>query len=267
MKCQSKSVQATLESEGVVVLPPLPEHIFNGALDLYKESVLPFLSIHEFYSSISDLNRERTIELNRKLKQILLEYLELHFEDVRPIVASFIVKPAQAETLVAHQDWTFVDDEPKRSSYNCWIPLVDVKEENGHLGFYKGSHNLFLGYRASPSPQYPRIFPENEETFSKIEYLDMKAGEAVVFNHRVIHTSKPNQTNAFRPAIILAFTSKENRLVHTYLKPNSEKSILQKYMVDEDFFDKYSNNELFEIFESGKELSDYQVKEEIRIQL
>lgn len=265
MKILNPKTATPLLEDGVALLPCLSDTEFAALQKIYTEQVLPTAVNNEFYWSISDDNKERTRLINQQIKDVLTEYLKTHFQDIRPIVTSFIVKAPEALTLVAHQDWTFVDDEPEHNSYTCWIPLVDVNEQNGHLGFYKGSHLMYPGFRASPSPQYPRLFPETDDTFNKIEYVNMKAGDAIVFNHRIIHASKPNLSNSFRPAVIIAFTSTDSTLIHTYLKPDKNRNTLQKYLVDETFFDMYSNKELSELYEAGKELPGYPLQEEITV--
>lgn len=267
MEILNPTAAIQLLEDGVARLPRLSEAEFEALQKIYTEQVLPAAAENEFYWSISDNNKERTRQINQQIKEVLTGYLQKHFKNIRPIVTSFIVKAPEALTLVAHQDWTFVDNEPEQNSYTCWIPLVDVNEKNGHLGFYKGSHLLYQGYRASPSPQYPRLFPETDETFSKLEYVDMQAGDAIVFNHRIVHASKPNQSDAFRPAVIIAFTSKDSTLIHAYLKPDKQRDTLQKYLVDEAFFDVYSNRELAELYEAGKELPGYHLQSEVKVNI
>ncbi len=263
MKTYDPTLMNQLNEEGILKMPMLSDEQTKAIFSIYNEEILPALGSNPFYWSISDEDKARTKLINKKLKEIVLAYLLEHFADIRPIVSSFIVKAPGSESLVAHQDWSFVDHEPENNSFTCWIPLIDINEDNGILGFFPKSQNLYLGHRASPSPQYPRLFPENENTFSKLQYMTLRAGEPVVFNHRIIHASKPNVSNQFRPAIILAFTATESKLVHYFLKPNASNKTLQKYAVDEAFFDKYSNNELSQLFKQGLNIPDYSVIEEL----
>jgi hypothetical protein len=50
--------------------------------------------------------------------------------------------------------------------------------------------------------------------------------------------------------------------VHYYLKPDGNKNTILKYNVDEDFFLKYDNSRLSQMYENGEVITDYEVSEE-----
>ncbi len=263
MIIRDKNVAEALQTKGFSKLPVIDESIRAKLLELYITSVVPEMKEGETYWSMSDRNKSLITFLNKSVIELLVPYLQLQFDNFRPIVSSFMVKPAHAADVEMHQDWTFVDNEPEANSFTCWLPLVATNDQNGKMGFLAGSHNRFLGYRASPSPPFGHIFSVDGSMVSNIEYLEQQAGEPVVFNHRVIHCSLPNNSSAGRPAIGLTFTSVNNRLIHMFLKPGQDKPVLAKYAVDEAFYDKYSNTELKDIFLKGNTIPGYDVIEEI----
>jgi len=256
-----------LLSQGYCVLPVMEHAGLNALLEFYFKHLHGQVGQDGFYRSISDADRSRTALLNSKIKGLLMPHLRQFFSDIRPIVGSYMVKPPGAEAMAAHQDWTFVDNEPDFESYTCWMPLVDTDSENGMLGVVPGSHSEYLGPRASPSPQFPRGFPETDETYSRLRYLPLRAGEAVVFNHRVVHASLPNTSGQDRPALILAFTSGNSTLIHLTLSATGDRKELHKYLVDEAFFDRYSNESLSVIHERCSSIPEYVVISRIPVSI
>jgi ectoine hydroxylase-related dioxygenase (phytanoyl-CoA dioxygenase family) len=116
--------------------------------------------------------------------------------DAQVFTASYVVKePNPLSVVPVHQDWSFVDDEGEYCSTTCWIPLMDVNEENGALGIVTGSNNYYDVIRASPSPQTPHALADHYfTTFPYIKMVNMKAGEAIVFNNKTFHASPPNNS-------------------------------------------------------------------------
>jgi hypothetical protein len=267
MIIRDKNIAEPLTTTGFSKLPQMEPALLEKLLYLYSEYVVAEMKAGQTYWSMSDHNKKLVRFLNKSVINLLYPYIQLYFDEVRPIVSSFMVKPAHAPNVQFHQDWTFVDNEPNANSFTCWIPLVATNTANGKMGFLPGSHNRFTGYRASPSPPFGHIFPQDESLLKGVEYIDQLAGEPVVFNHRVIHGSLPNKTNADRPALGFTFTSIHNKLVHMFLKPGANESVLAKYAVDEAFYDKYSNAELIDLYINGSKIPDYDVIEEIAITL
>lgn len=256
-------IEAALTDTGISKLPNAGESILKRFNELYTVYVVPELTAGQTHWSMSSRKKDLVKFLNDEIIAVFRPYLEQYFDEFRPIVSSFMAKPPHTPEVEFHQDWTFVDNEPEANSYTCWIPLVDIDSNNGPMGFILGSHKQFSRFRGSPSPPVGHQFPINDESLLKsVEYFDLKAGEPVVFNHRIIHGSLPNTTGNHRPAIGVAFTSKHHRLVHFFRKPDTTEPRFTKYAIDEDFFGKYSNLELSDLYKQGSSISDYEVMED-----
>ena len=191
------------------------------------------------------------------------------FSNAKVFTASFVIKDPNPKGVVPiHQDWTFVDKEGEYNSITAWIALVDMNIDIGTLGAIKGSHTYFKHTRPSPSPQAST--PLANQQFSLFPYLqtmDIKAGEAIIFDNRTFHASPPNTTDKLRVAVGLGFTQLEAQLCHYYLKPDGNKNRLLKYKVDEDFFIKYDNARLSAMYEQGETIEDYELTEEVEYRL
>jgi hypothetical protein len=120
------------------------------------------------------------------------------------------------------------------------------------MGVIKGSNHFFESHRPSPSPQVETPLKKHMYTiFPFLELIEMKAGEALLFNNKTIHASPPNITNQTRLAVGLGFTQKEAEIRHYYLKPGTQDTLL-KYKITPDFFLKYDNAQLSELYDKGE---------------
>lgn len=207
----------------------------------------------DFFVTLDNAHPENARRVTKGIEDLLFPKLEGVISDYQTFAGSFIVKePGKTNAVPPHQDWTFVD-ESKYYSASIWTPLVDVNEENGALGVIPGSHTIFSYPRASPSPQYKAGLTEHASTlFPYIEIIEMKAGESLIFNNRLIHASLPNFSNEPRVAVGIGITRKEVQLIHYYLTPDVNKETLEVYEIDADFFNDYSNLDLRKVYLEGK---------------
>jgi ectoine hydroxylase-related dioxygenase (phytanoyl-CoA dioxygenase family) len=152
--------------------------------------------------------------------------------DYEPIVGMFMVKGAgESSAMYPHQDWTLVD-ENYYASFNIWIPLVDIDHHNGAMSIMKGGHKLPLTYRGSCVPDALA----DKEAFmpDKLTYMPMKAGQALIYDHRCIHVSPPNQSDAVRPACAIGLVPKHAEIFHYYY--HKDQNLLQRYKADKAFY-------------------------------
>jgi hypothetical protein len=115
--------------------------------------------------------------------------------------ASFISKSAgQFGALPPHQDWNITDEQQFRS-FNLWLPLVDTGKDNGGIQVLAKSHLAGLNYRG---PGIPSI-SENimDRLWPAMTTLDIPAGHALLYDHRLLHSSGPNDTNAPRIVAVM----------------------------------------------------------------
>jgi hypothetical protein len=214
-------------------------------------------------------DKEKVARIRDRIYEIALPKAMTHFDDAKVIAGSYVVKHKNPRGIVPpHQDWTFADNEGEYSSVTCWITLVDTTLENGYMGVVKGSHTMLNNLRASPSPQIPtplmdHMFP----LFPYMEMYEMKAGEALIFDHRTFHGSTPNVTDSPRIAIGLGFTQKDATICHYTLKMNGKKDTLLKYYVDDDFLLKYDNSLLSRMYDKGEAIQGYEIAEELPFDL
>ena len=188
----------------------------------------------------------------REIGAALGPALEPHLLPHRVISTSFVVKdPTPTGIVPPHQDWTFVD-ESRFTSATVWTPLVDTTLENGALGVIHGSHRFFDHVRNSPSPQSLSILaPHLGTLFPYLDVREVRAGEAIVFDNRLIHGSGPNLGPETRLAAGIGVTHRDAELVHHYLVPGTEPPTIESYRIEADFFRRFGNARLSQLYDAG----------------
>jgi hypothetical protein len=114
----------------------------------------------------------------------------------------FIEKRARTRNggVGIHQDLAFVD-QAKYAGVNVWIPLVDVDAQNGCMNVFPGTHSLV---------NYVSTVPEGPSPYDSVKDLleaecsvtvPMKAGTALLYDGRLLHSSGENRTSSERPVV------------------------------------------------------------------
>lgn len=258
--------QLKFEKDGYLILPVLNQDEVASLANYYHSFNLKHEKEYGFHVSMDRLEKDVCAEIQATIWDNILPKLDHYIENYKSFVANFIVKESYSLGFVpVHQDWSFVDKEDDGyCSITCWTALVDTTIDSGCMGVIKGSNNFLKNHRPSPSPQTP--VPLNEHKFSIFPYLkplEMKAGETLFFDNRTFHASPPNTNSDIRLIASIGITQKDAELIHYYLKPDGNKNTLLKYKVDEDFFLKYYNARLSELYNKGEVITDYEVVEEI----
>jgi hypothetical protein len=245
--------QAEFEEQGYTLLPSfLDEPGIERLSAFYKTLNNDHAPAYGFHYSLDNMDGQFVKRVADAIRENVTASLDEHFDRCKIVVASFVVKEPNPKSIVpAHQDWTFVD-EADFDSVSVWIPLVDVQMENGAMGVLRGSHNFFSHIRPSPAPQFRPPFGDHMfSIFPYLQIVPMKAGEAVVFNNKLIHASPPNTGPTPRVAVGFVITQAEADLYHHYLLPGQAAPRVETYAVDETFFYAYNNTKLRALHDQG----------------
>ena len=218
-----------------------------------------------FYVGMEYKDKSKVKTIMQKIVELVQPKLAALFFNYKPFIANYIVKyPDTSGVLLPHQDWTFIEDEVNNYAVTCWIPLVDVGMENGCVGVIRGSHKFLNSVRPSPSVSntVSPLVKHSQSLLPYFEWIPMNKGEILLFDYRIFHASLPNTTDAVRPAIGIWMAENDAKFCHYYSKPGVD-NVLLKYKVDEEFYIKYDNNILSEMYLQGKVIEDYEISEEI----
>jgi hypothetical protein len=140
--------------------------------------------------------------------------LEEHFTGYKNIVNTFVTKVSGPESgFYTHQDTTALD-EFKHSSLSVWIPLQDITPDNGALGVIEKTHWFFSPYRGV-SFAFP-FSGINDTVKTYLKPLYLKAGEALIFDPRIVHNSMPNTSGSNRLVALCGVFPKEAEFITCY---------------------------------------------------
>ena len=219
----------------------------------------------KMYSNFHDLSFEQNQAIQSDILDICKDSVSRHLEDYKIIGASFIVKGFGSESdSRLHQDWSIVD-EKTYNSLIVWIPLIDVDKNNGCLQVLPGSHKWFYTIRSSSVNSIFLKFNYKINPFLKA--VSMKASEGALFNMKVFHGSKFNNSEQDRPAVTITLIDKDAIYVH-YLKDKQgdikilDCTTLEKYR---NSYNLYNGNESSEVNVLGvlTKAENYQITEKI----
>lgn len=183
-----------------------------------------------FYATAHNPDIDFRNKMNDKINTVFKRANSETFENFQAQGGTFMVKTKGKEGhLIPHQDWSIVDEEKYRS-FNVWIPLVDVNETNGTIQVLENSHKLVKAFRG---PNTPSAFDEvYEASWEKMIPLEMKAGQAMIYDHRLLHGSTENLSDEDRLVIVYGIIPEGAEMRYFYV----ENDKISEYECNEDFF-------------------------------
>jgi hypothetical protein len=194
--------------------------------------VIDFAKELGYYISVFDSNTEKRKYINDTLKNIFTPKVEALMNNYTILYGNFMYKEAGGKEIEVHQDFSFVD-EKKYTAFNLWIPLQDTNPENGGFHLIESSNKLFNSYRSST---IPHNLTHYNEAFKKLmKAVDVKAGDGLLFDHRLFHYSTPNRSDKIRIAVQMVLIPKEATPVMYYYEPQKDKKNLSVYEMTENF--------------------------------
>jgi hypothetical protein len=193
-----------LNSEGYVTLPCLGKDDIKLLIDLFNE-FHPSLP-EGFYASTHSIDKNSRKEISEQIAEVVRPKIVNLFSNLELLGGAFISKaPGTKGILPLHQDWNIVNEKEARS-YNLWIPLVDVNEGNGAMRILKQSHLKQETYRGPNL--YPTLSNISKLVDENMVSLNMMAGEALLYDHALWHSSPVNQSNQLRLAVVFGIIPK-----------------------------------------------------------
>lgn len=161
----------------------------------------------KFYNTIASNNLDYRKKVNDRLEEILGNTVRAYFNNYQVLGYNFAAKSyGEGSMCHIHNDDSHADETLHRC-INVWIPLVDVSDRNGSLYVLPGSHKLPYTIRGIGLPfAYEKYLDVIEP---RLQVMELKAGEALFFDARLIHGSYENKLMEDRPAIILAMLPAE----------------------------------------------------------
>jgi hypothetical protein len=202
----------SLLNEGHVVVPFLEAGAVSGLKAFFLENHPQ--GVNGFYATAHATDIAFRQRMNDRIKEAFAGPIAQYFTGCKALGGSFVVKSKEnTSRLHPHQDWNIVDEDRYRS-FNIWVPLVDLNENNGAIRVMPGSHLWACNFRG---PNIPDAFEDmRERIWGKMEQLHMKAGEALIYDHRLFHASDPNTTDELRVAAVFGIIPEEAQMFYYF---------------------------------------------------
>jgi ectoine hydroxylase-related dioxygenase (phytanoyl-CoA dioxygenase family) len=229
--------QERFERNGYVVIQFVNQLQLEKLKELFH-AYCPDMS-HEdsavFYSLFAN-DTKRNCELRNKIREIWFESYERLFFNYQPFAESFLAKGKTDEQLMLHQDWNYTEEE-KHFSATVWCPLADTNTENGTLFVLPGSHHFFQTFRSGTLPSSRIAADQALEPY--VVPVNVKAGEAVIFQQGLFHGSYRNRTKDVR-VVAASIILEENKPATYYHQVNSDEVEIYE-MKDDVFFEEIAD--------------------------
>jgi hypothetical protein len=214
----------TIHEKGYTVIPFLNSEKVSQLKALYKaEHSIKAENGAMFYTLYSKDHTYRK-RIHNTIANIINPEFEKYFKDYKNIVNIFINKTSGADSgFYTHQDTTALD-EFNYSPLSIWIPLQDITPENGALGVIEKSHWFFSPYRGISFPfPFSKI---NDTVKNYLEPIYLKAGEALIFDPRIVHNSFTNTSGSDRIVALCGIFPKDAEFITCY-KEKTEGSAIE----------------------------------------
>jgi hypothetical protein len=231
---KNADIETKLKRDGYVVLDLLDNDVVNELKDEYNKL---------FQVTNTDIGRFTPMEhatpaSKRHIHDFILNKirtkLDFYFKDYQTPISSFFTKYAHSPgDLSWHQDASILLNTHLEPHYGIWCPLLDVTENNGAFCLveksHKFSHNVFLAGLHWP-------FSEYSETFDAIKKVtEMKAGQMVLFDLRLIHHAVPNQSDEDRVVFCVRLTHIKSKY-YSFSSENAKEQSVCVYEENPDYY-------------------------------
>ncbi len=174
--------------------------------------------------------------LRNKINQLVLKYIDpmvdSMFTEASVLTSSIIIKPAHTGRFTTHMNWSCTE-RLDHSAFTLWIPLNDTTSANGTLKIFPRTHTFFN----APVPvnvhnQYFAEFTDYINTHDQYKPIDVKKGEVLCFDERIVHGSDINNTATPRVVLQVVVTHKPKETCFFFTKENS----IESYEINREYF-------------------------------
>lgn len=222
--------QRVYAENGFIVLPLLNAEEVDSFKEYYRQyDMQPDQG--GFYATMHHPDSAQKVRVSQWITKRISRALERYVEGYRPLFGNFIVKDGMNMHEVGiHQDWTYVDETSYRS-FNVWTSLCDTHSENGGMYVLPKSHQVQMPIRYTPFEG--KIYETYRQEIKAASIpVELKAGEAMIYDSALLHFSNKNRTASQRHACGCVFVPSEVDALH-YFK---DEDGLKQYNCDPDFF-------------------------------
>lgn len=230
-------INIEISTNGYAIVPFASNEQINSLRIFYNQ--LPIIDAKGTYVTMFHPSYDYRHLVDEKLKTLFAQKANSYLKNYRALFANFMEKAVGEEgDFPVHQDWTYVD-ETKYASYAFWIPLQDTDIQNGALHVVPNSHKIPSGCRGPHIHEpFHRLREKIKKNYSKV--ISLNAGDALIWDHRLIHFSQPNLSLTPRLAFTLIMVPKDATIIHCFGDVRNGEDEVSIYAVDSEFYLSYT---------------------------
>jgi hypothetical protein len=227
---RDSEAEARLSERGVTAIPLLDPDDVEALRALYQR-LHPRAGLG-FDTDFAYLAPDHKREVARGIREVVAPRLADVLHPFRVFNLTFVVKwPGGGSELPVHCDWAYVDERRHRCA-TVWVPLGDTSphSRNGPLGVLPRSHRLPQVPRGANS--VPWYAGYREQLGSHLEFQSVGAGDALLFDCRILHGSAATESDLPRIAVAAMVTGAEVPLRYHHQADDT----WEVFEIDDDFF-------------------------------
>jgi len=248
----SVGLQENLDNLGFAVIDLIAAGRIGDFLALFDRHRPGLPTVNGFHITMEHSAEAVRTAVSQELIDMACNELNHAFVNFKIFQSSFIIKESGRDDneVPLHQDWTFVDEDAGHRSYTVWVALTDITHEMGTVGVISGSHRELKHVRYSPNDRYAyrdRMLAHAEGR--QLDRIELKAGQALIWDHALIHASTPNRSGKERINLSFAMTDRDCGLRHCWLSPRT--GLIEVFDVPDDFYGRNNSTTLQQNYLNG----------------
>lgn len=219
---RSDTLEDTINQQGYALLPFLNSEEVNFLLKKFKEYFPVYSHLPPRFTSHESIDSKSRTEIFHLIESVVKPYTDRFFCNYKMTAALFYMKQRQnTNDTGLHFDPTLLINEHLEPHLGIWCPLIDVNEENGTIQVIPGSHR-WGAFISNPLTVKSPLDKYRSELENKLISIPMKAGEALLWDDRIAHSSTVNRSPHDRYTFVLRFTHKDARLASFFGTPDGQ---------------------------------------------
>lgn len=152
------------------------------------------------------------------------------------LTSNIYVKPPGHGRFAIHQNWPTIEDLDV-PTLTVWVPIQDTTFSNGTVRVIRGSHHVFPDVSAATSDKFFQDF-DAELIEAHLEPMDVRAGEALIFDDSLLHWSGNNLSDQPRVTFQIEMVPRGVRTV-LWVRNADDESQFDLWEVDKEYWIEY----------------------------
>lgn len=235
----ASEIFAEIDRVGYCIVPLMDEQTHHA---FYEESLvfLDEVKKHDDLKSFISIGRLQDPAVRNHSNEIIRKYVKPALDrllDPKQFEVIYGVHLLKSNTdqgvLNPHQDSSHVD-ELLYSTYHVWIPVTPPSPGFGTLEVIPFSHKLQIPYRSLNIPW--ALSNQEMHLWKYMQKVELKAGQVVFFNSKLLHASGPNKTGQVRIAANSLIKPVAADFIHCYAEDSTDFTEIELYKIDPDFY-------------------------------